>query len=75
MKTYVVINDNFEREFMTIKDSIVEDYIDEKIDEDFEEVMRDLFSEWCRDEFGWRECSELWEITNLNPAVEFEKIF
>ena len=37
--TYIVINNNFEREFMTIKDSVVEDYIDERIDEDFEELV------------------------------------
>lgn len=76
MTTYIVINGT-EVEFMTIKDAIIEDYIDEKVDDDgenFEEVMEALFSKWCEDEFGWAECQSAWEVTNVSP-LEYQKVF
>lgn len=74
--TYIVIN-GADVEFMRVKDSIIEDYIDERVDDDgenFEEVMEALFSEWCQNEFAWNGCQSVWEVTNVSP-LEYQKVF
>lgn len=64
--TYMVIGDNFEVETLKIKDEIIEDYIDvmfnDDDDDDFEEIIGDLFAEYCLDEFGWLGLRSAYEL-------------
>lgn len=46
-------------DFLEVEDAALESYIDELVadgGENFEEVVEELFSYWCNEEFGWDGC-------------------
>lgn len=57
--TIWVVHFNGMIDFLEVEDATLESYIDELVadgGENFEEVTKELFSYWCKDEFGWDEC-------------------
>ena len=67
MKTAFVVVDAMEYkvEILRVEDAVLERITDEDVANDgsnFEEVMKDAFSDWCANEFGWWRCGSAYEV-------------
>lgn len=76
MKTAFVVVDTMEYkvEILRVEDAILERIVDEEVVNDglnFEEVMKDVFSDWCANEFGWWRCDSAYEVLTDGRCEKF----